>query len=244
MPYSAVTRVLAIRHGETAWNRDARIQGQIDIPLNDTGLAQARRLAQALVEDTLAAVYSSDLLRAHQTAEAVAAAQGLVVQPDAGLRERHFGDFEGRTYHDIEADLPDLAQRWRRRDPDFGPPGGEVLQAFFARSVAAIERIAAAHRGETIAVVCHGGVLDCLYRAATRLSLNAPRTWTVANASINRLLFTADGCTLVGWGDTQHLDDTEHAPLDSRAPLGGSPTSSAATRPGAPLDEDSDGGRA
>lgn len=241
MPYSDVTRVLAIRHGETAWNRDARIQGQIDIPLNDAGLAQARSLAQALAEDALAAVYSSDLLRAHQTAEAVAAAQGLVVRADVGLRERHFGDFEGRTYHEIDADLPELAQRWRRRDPDFGPPGGEVLQAFFARSVSAIERIAAAHRGQTIAVVCHGGVLDCLYRAATRLSLTAPRTWTVANASINRLLFTDDGCTLVGWGDTQHLDGSDHAPLDSRSAHAGHAVIAAAAPP---LDEGSDGGRA
>jgi 2,3-bisphosphoglycerate-dependent phosphoglycerate mutase len=241
MPYSDVTRVLAIRHGETAWNRDARIQGQIDIPLNEAGLAQARSLAQALAEDALAAVYSSDLLRAHQTAEAVAAVQGLVVQADVGLRERHFGDFEGRTYHEIDADLPELAQRWRRRDPDFGPPGGEVLKAFFARSVSAIERIAASHRGQTIAVVCHGGVLDCLYRAATRLSLNAPRTWTVANASINRLLFTDDGCTLVGWGDTQHLDGSDHAPLDSRSAHAGHTAIGAAA---APLDEGSDGGRA
>ena len=206
MPYSDVTRVLAIRHGETAWNRDARIQGQIDIPLNDAGLAQARSLAQALAEDALAAVYSSDLLRAHQTAEAVAAAQGLVVHADVGLRERHFGDFEGRTYHEIDADLPELAQRWRRRDPDFGPPGGEVLKAFFARSVSAIERIAASHRGQTIAVVCHGGVLDCLYRAATHVALDRPRSWDLGNAAINRLLHTPQGFSLIGWNDSAHLE--------------------------------------
>ncbi|GAP37582.1 histidine phosphatase family protein [Piscinibacter sakaiensis] len=201
------TRVLAIRHGETAWNVDTRIQGQLDIGLNPTGRRQAERLARALAQEPLAAVYSSDLSRAVDTARPVAAAAGRPLRLDAGLRERAFGRFEGRTFDEIAQAWPDDSLRWRRRDPSFGPAGGETLSAFYDRCVATAERLAAAHPGEAIALVAHGGVLDCLYRAATRLDLQAPRTWLVANAGINRLLYTGEGFTLVGWADLGHLQD-------------------------------------
>ena len=201
-----LTRVIAIRHGETAWNVDTRIQGQLDIPLNDTGRWQARRMAQALADEPLQAIYASDLGRAHQTATALADATGLPVRADIGLRERGFGIFQGLTFKEIEARWPQESERWRKRDPDFGPEGGETLSAFYARCVSTAEHLAAAHPGETIALVAHGGVMDCLYRAASRIDLRAPRTWQLGNASINRLLYTGDGFTLVGWSDTQHLD--------------------------------------
>lgn len=213
MPHHS-TRVLAIRHGETAWNVDTRIQGHLDIGLNETGRWQAARLAEALADDGLTAVYSSDLSRAHETASAVAARAGLDVRSDIGLRERAFGRFEGRTFAQIALDWPDQSERWRKRDPAFAPEGGESLETFYARCVGAAERLAAAHPGETIAVVAHGGVLDCLYRAATRVGLQAPRTWLVTNASINRLLYSAEGFSLVGWADSSHLDVAEGRPRD------------------------------
>ncbi|BDI08203.1 histidine phosphatase family protein [Sphaerotilus microaerophilus] len=220
MPYSEMTRILAIRHGETTWNVDSRIQGQLDIGLNALGRRQAECAARHLADEGLDAIYSSDLQRAHDTALALAQPAGLAVQADAGLRERRFGVFEGRTFAEIDAEWPELALRWKRRDPDFGAPGGETLAEFYDRCVATATRLAAAHAGQTLALVTHGGVLDCLYRAATRIELNAPRTWTIGNTSINRLLWTPDGFTLVGWGDTQHLDGLD-----------------------AVLDEASDGGR-
>jgi probable phosphoglycerate mutase len=201
------TRVIAIRHGETAWNVDTRIQGQLDIPLNDTGRWQARRLAQALAGEPLQAVYASDLGRALETAQALAEATGLQVITDPGLRERGFGIFEGRTWKEIEEQWPELSARWRKRDPEFGPEGGETLASFYDRCIAAATRIAAAHAGQSIALVAHGGVLDCLYRAGSRIALQAPRTWQLGNAGINRLLYTPEGFTLVGWGDTFHLED-------------------------------------
>jgi probable phosphoglycerate mutase len=203
----AGTRVLAVRHGETAWNVDTRIQGQLDIGLNDTGRWQARRVAQALARDGLAAVYSSDLARALDTARAVAEAAGVPLRIDKGLRERAFGEFEGHTFDEIAQRWPQQSERWRHRDPAFGPAGGETLQAFYDRCVAATERLAAAHPGQAIAIVAHGGVMDCLYRAATRIDLQAPRTWLVTNAAVNRLLYTGEGFTLVGWADRSHLDD-------------------------------------
>jgi 2,3-bisphosphoglycerate-dependent phosphoglycerate mutase len=202
------TRIIAIRHGETAWNVDTRIQGHLDIPLNTTGVWQAQRTGAALAEETFDAIYSSDLQRALVTAQAVGAATGCAVQPDTGLRERCFGSFEGRTFKEIEAELPEQALRWRKRDPEFVPDaGGESLHMLRSRIQHTVDRLAAQHIGGQIALVAHGGVLDILYRLATRQDLQAPRTWELSNAAINRLLWTPEGLSLIGWGATGHLQD-------------------------------------
>ena len=209
------TRILAIRHGETAWNVEGRMQGHLDIPLNDTGRWQAHRLALAMSEENISAIYSSDLLRAYQTAQAVTAGTGQKIEIEVALRERCFGEFEGLTFQEIDARWPAQAERWRLRDPDFVPLGGESLRVFYARCVDAITRLAAAHPGQTIALVAHGGVMDCFYRAATRVDLQAPRTWQLGNASINRLLYTDSGLSLVGWSETFHLEDPALDEVDS-----------------------------
>lgn len=215
------TRILAIRHGETAWNVDGRIQGQLDVPLNDMGRWQVHRLALAVADEDIAAIYSSDLLRALETAQAVSRGSGDPIVTDPGLRERGFGTFEGLSYAEINQRWPEMGERWRRRDPSFGAPGGETLTDFYARSVATAARLAALHPGQTIALVSHGGVMDCLYRAATRIPLDAPRSWQLGNAAINRLLYTPQGFTLVGWSDTYHLDDdTLDEGADGAAPVG------------------------
>ena len=208
------TRIIAIRHGETAWNVDTRIQGHLDIPLNDTGLWQARQVAHALAGEPIAAVYTSDLQRAHATAQAVATATGAPLTTDLGLRERSFGHFQGRTFAQIEAELPDDARRWRKRDPDYTPNGGESLMSLRERIARTVTALAARHVGEQVVMVAHGGVLDVLYRLATRQDIQAPRTWQLANAAINRLLWTEDGLSLVGWADTQHLDHPDHTARD------------------------------
>jgi 2,3-bisphosphoglycerate-dependent phosphoglycerate mutase len=201
------TRIIAIRHGETTWNVDTRIQGQLDIPLNSTGRRQAERMALALVDEPITAIYASDLRRAWETAQYLGRALDVPVSKEEALRERGFGDFEGKTFAEIEVLLPDQSMRWRKRDPEFAPAGGESLLALRGRVVAAAERLAAQHPGELIALVGHGGVMDVLYRAAARLDLQAPRTWALGNTAINRLLWSPQGFTLVGWADTQHLDD-------------------------------------
>jgi probable phosphoglycerate mutase len=188
------------------------VQGQLDIALNDTGRWQASRLAAALVDEALVAVYASDLARAAETARTIADAARLPMQLDVGLRERGFGIFEGHTFEQIEQRWPEQSLRWRKRDPDFGADGGgETLRGFYARVIDAATRLAARHPGDSIALVAHGGVLDCLYRAAARISLQAPRTWQLGNASINRLLYTPQGFTIVGWGDCMHLEPALHA---------------------------------
>lgn len=202
------TRILAIRHGETAWNVDARVQGHLDIPLNDTGLWQAAQLARALAGEPIAAIYTSDLQRAQATAQAVANATGAPLHTEPALRERSFGSLQGRSFAQINAEQPQEALRWRQREPDYAPPGGgESLLALRARIEQITTRLAQQHLGEQIMLVAHGGVLDALYRLATRQHIQAPRSWQLSNAAINRLLWTPDGLTLVGWADTRHLDD-------------------------------------
>jgi probable phosphoglycerate mutase len=216
-PVLQVTRILAVRHGETAWNRDARIQGHTDIDLNAHGRWQAAQLAQALGEEAIAACYASDLSRAHSTAQAVAHRHDLPVHTHLGLRERCFGDFEGRTWVELEAAHPVETLAWRKRVPDFAPPGGESLLQLQARVVNAVSELAAQHPGEQILMVAHGGVLDILYRAATHLDLQAPRSWALPNTAINRLLWTSEGLGLVGWADTGHLQTpAQEATLDER----------------------------
>ncbi|HET9977039.1 MAG TPA: histidine phosphatase family protein [Burkholderiaceae bacterium] len=205
-PHDQLTRIVAIRHGETAWNVDTRIQGQLDIALNATGRWQAAQLARALADEPLDVVYASDLARALETARALVAGRGIELRADAGLRERGFGHFEGLTFAEVEQRHPDGARRWRDREAAFAPDGGESLAGFQARAVAAVAALAARHRGQHIAVVTHGGVLDALFRAASRLPLDAPRTWPLGNASINRLLHGDGGFSLVGWSDRMHLE--------------------------------------
>ena len=202
------TRILAIRHGETAWNVDTRIQGQLDIGLNDTGLWQAQRVGHALAEETLDAIYSSDLQRAMATAQAIAQATAVPRHPELGLRERHFGHLQGQTWADIEQHWPEDARLWRSRDPHWAPQGGESLTVLRERIADTVDRLASRHLGQHIVLVAHGGVMDALYRLATGQDIQTPRTWHLGNAAINRLLWTPQGLSLIGWGDVSHLEAT------------------------------------
>jgi probable phosphoglycerate mutase len=201
------TRIIAVRHGETDWNASARIQGHQDIALNDKGRWQAEQAAQSLAADeTVTAVYTSDLARAHATASAIAQAFALDTIIDTRLRERSFGRYEGQTFDEIERQCPAETARWRARDPSWAPPGGESLQTLGDRIRAVTDELAGRHTGEQIVLVAHGGVLDMLYRFATRQGMEPQRNWALGNASINRMLWTPDGMSIVGWSDTRHLD--------------------------------------
>ena len=203
------TRISAVRHGETAWNAVMRLQGQLDIDLNDLGRWQAERVGAALADSALQVIYSSDLCRAHHTAQAIARHSGVApadIRVHQGLRERCFGRFEGLTYAQVGELHPEDALRWKQRDPAWAPPGGESQTEVFARVQLALDAIAARHPGEHIAIVTHGGVLDVFYRLATGQGISAARTWDLGNCAINRLLWTPQALTLVGWADTAHLD--------------------------------------
>lgn len=204
------TTILLIRHGETAWNAVRRLQGHIDIPLNAEGERQAAALARALAGEKLDAIVSSDLQRAMQTARAVAAQHnGLALRTDPQLRERAYGVFEGMLYQDIQDEYPADFALWQARDIEATMPHGdrmaESFRQFYERAIDALHDVAARHAGQTVAVVAHGGVLECAYRAARGIQLDSPRDFQVKNASINR--FTAgDGkLVLTSWGEVAHL---------------------------------------
>jgi probable phosphoglycerate mutase len=205
------TQVLFIRHGETDWNRVKRIQGHIDIPLAQSGIEQAQRLAERLAREAgdgarLDAIYSSDLQRAQQTARPAAQLLGLAPQLVEGLRERAYGVFQGHDSQEIAQRYPDDYAHWQTRDPGFAPAGGESVRVFYHRVVHAVAAIVAAHPGGRIACVTHGGVLDCIYRYARGLSLDAPRDYALLNTSINTVQFSDDGSARVlEWADVAHL---------------------------------------
>ncbi|TFW31245.1 histidine phosphatase family protein [Duganella callida] len=204
------TTILLIRHGETAWNAVRRLQGHIDIPLNAEGERQAAALARALAAEKLDAIVSSDLQRAVQTAQAVAAPHpGITLQTDAHLRERAYGAFEGMLYQDIQDEYPADFALWQARDVDSVMPAGERLaesfRQFYERAIAALHAVAARHPGQTVAVVAHGGVLECAYRAARGIQLDSPRDFQVKNASINRFAATEGKLVLTSWGEVGHL---------------------------------------
>jgi probable phosphoglycerate mutase len=158
-----VTRILLARHGETDWNRIGRWQGHADLPLNDAGRGQAVELAERLAGDGIAAIYTSDLMRASQTARVVADRLGLAVIEDAGLREIDVGSWSGFTRAEVERRFPEGYARWL--DGEIGHDG-ETREELTERVVGAVERIAAAHPDDTILVVTHGGAIRALRRYA------------------------------------------------------------------------------
>ncbi|MGO4304821.1 MULTISPECIES: histidine phosphatase family protein [unclassified Cupriavidus] len=214
----AFTHLIVIRHGETAWNKERRLQGQIDIPLNDTGRAQARALAEALAGEPIDAVYSSDLGRAMETAAPLAGTLGLPVRPEPRLRERCYGDLQGMTYAEVAEKRPEDFARWQARVPDYAPPAGESLLTFHERAVEIALSLSRRHPGERIALVAHGGVLDCLYREATGMTLEAPRQHELLNASVNRLRSDSTHLTLLQWADVAHLEALALDEVDKRVP--------------------------
>lgn len=200
-----MTRMILIRHGETLWNTERRMQGQLDSPLTERGLWQARQLGIRLRSEAFSALYASDLPRAARTAEQIAAATGHGILSDERLRERHFGLFEGLTQAEMQARDAEAYERFMSRDPDYAVPGGESPAAFFARCRTALEDIARRHADETIAVVTHGLVLDSAYRAATGLPLQAQRPVPLVNASLNWFDFDGRDWSAGVWGDAGHL---------------------------------------
>jgi probable phosphoglycerate mutase len=208
-----MTELILLRHGETDWNRELRFQGHVDVALNAIGLDQARRLAQRIAGEKVHRLYASDLLRAQQTAAPVALQLGLPAVTDPALREQSFGRVDGMRVDDIKAEHPQAWAGWLRFDEDFGMPGGETTRQFHARVMEVVQRLVAAHPGETLAVVTHGGVLDMIYRTARSLGLGGPRQSDIPNAGLNRVRVREDGIDILAWADVRHLADLPPQPV-------------------------------
>ncbi len=203
------TTLIVVRHAETTWNREKRMQGTTDTKLSDVGQAQAQALARRLARETFTALYSSDLSRARDTAQAIAQFSSRELTLEPRLRERAFGVFEGLTADEIRARYPAEYACFASRDPDYQVPGGESARGFMGRCLGCLAEIASRHAGEDVVVVTHGLVLDALYRAAHDLDHGVQRPVPLINASLNFFSYGKASWRMDRWGDVDHLAEDE-----------------------------------
>lgn len=195
------TRIALIRHGETDWNTSKRIQGQTDVPLNEKGRSQAKAFSTSASHLNVSAIYSSDLIRAHHTALSLAEQLKLGVVVTPKLRERHFGKFQGLRRDEILSKWPNDYLLYQQRDPDFEFSTGESLRVFHRRVLSVFNELVDMHPGNSIAVVCHAGVIDIIYRHATGCGLEVPVDFKIANCSLNWLECDEQSWRLLPNGD-------------------------------------------
>ncbi len=200
------TELLVVRHGETNWNAAGRIQGFLDVPLNERGRKQARRLATKLQSQPLDAIYSSDLSRAVQTARPLARRQGKVVQTRADLREWNLGCFENLTIGEARARAEHAYEGYRNMDPDLAIPDGETFRAFYTRCIDGVEDLLRQHAGQRLALFTHGGVVINFLRRAQRMAVEDALRYYIPNAA--RFSFQCNVGDEVEW-----LDYSTETPL-------------------------------
>jgi 2,3-bisphosphoglycerate-dependent phosphoglycerate mutase len=180
------TLVYLIRHGETLWNKEKRLQGQLDSPLTHEGIRQARVLAGRLSSVQFDAVYSSDLERARHTAKILTSRSDKVaVTFDERIRERHFGCFQGLTWEEITKKFPEEAAKERLGNPMNLAPGGESKQQLLSRAQAFFKDIALRHANQKILVISHGGILNVWTRQVLNIPMDTPRRFHLYNTAIN-----------------------------------------------------------
>lgn len=206
------TRLCLVRHGETDWNVERRLQGHLDVPLNAIGHEQARAAGESLRALSFDVLYSSDLLRTRQTTEAIARALGMPFNLTAGLRERHYGGLQGLTHSEAKVQRPQDYHVMEQRDVDTPfSEGGESLRDFAGRVGQTLHQLAHQHRGETLLLVTHGGVLDAVNRYVRQLPLHTARDFVIPNAALNWIVcehHADERCnwTIEAWADRSHLE--------------------------------------
>ena len=213
----STTKLCLIRHGETTWNAERRLQGHTDIPLNTKGIQQARQMAQAIKNIKLSfdALYTSDLKRAADTANAIVELFGVQARVDSALRERHFGVLQGLTIQEAPLLQPVVWQAHIARDLEHELDGGESIQQFLLRVQTVLEKIKEQHSGQTILLVSHGGTLDMVYRIASKQALRTERVASVPNASFNWINHQeGGGWSVESWADTRHLEGSSLEGVD------------------------------
>lgn len=214
MPNQPPTTILAIRHGETVWNAEARFQGHKDSPLTETGRRQVSALGRRLKEMAFDTLISSDLGRTRETAAIIAGFTGHAITTDPRLRERHYGVLEGLNISEIQAAHAAVLEQFNADDPDYVIPGGESHRMHYERNIAWVEDMLGERSGATIAIVVHGGVLDSLFRYVARLPLAQPRCYITPNASLSVFahgsFYGTSRWVIQTWGGAGHLAGIGH----------------------------------
>ena len=202
------TKIIVTRHGETQWNVEGKIQGQLDSPLTELGLRQAQALGGRLKQEAFSQIYSSDLGRCRHTAQVIAEATGQAIQSiqfDQRLRERGFGILQGLTWSQVSANHPEVAKAIRAGTPDYIVPEGENYRMILQRALACLENLSHRHPGELILVVSHGGVLNILFKHLLGVPLDAVRKFHIQNAGVNVIARTEESWMVETLGDVSHL---------------------------------------
>jgi probable phosphoglycerate mutase len=201
------SEIILVRHGETVWNIEGRLQGQLDSSLSELGIAQAKAIANRLQQEDFSAIYSSDLDRAYQTAIQIAALNGHKVVTDKRLREKHIGVFEGLTITEAQAKYPEVYQAYLRQLVDYAIPGGESLAQIQQRAVNVFDELVQRHAKERLVVVSHGGLLSSFISHILGIPLGVPRRFTLCNASLTVVSYgeNEEAWHVMTFGDVSHL---------------------------------------
>lgn len=210
------TRFCLVRHGETDWNAQRRLQGHTDIDLNLRGIAQAEQMARALKKINLQfdVLYTSDLQRAANTAKEIERLFNTSALVSSALRERHLGALQGLTMGEAPKLEPELWRSHLDRNLNEELRGGESIIQFSSRIKEALDQILQQNIGKTILIVSHGGALDMMYRLASSQSLDSEKAVAVPNASLNWISHDGQSWKVDGWGDTSHLESLALDNLD------------------------------
>lgn len=215
----AMQRLLLVRHGETAWNASGRFQGQTDIPLNSVGRQQATIVADRLASESIDVIYSSDLVRAYETAQTIAAPLGLDVKPDPRLREINYGEWQGLTHTQISERFPEQFVRWNADPFMYAPASGETVAQAAARLQAVLADLPRNHPDQTVLLVAHGGPIRILVCLLLKKSLH--EFWQLnvgGNTALTEFVRYRDlGLRMTAYNDTSHLgiQETGHKKQDA-----------------------------
>ncbi len=198
-------RLIIVRHGETFYNAQGRLTGQSDVPLNSLGERQALALRDCLATERLDVIVTSDLERTRLTAKAIAQNHDLHVQEDSDLRELAFGEWEGCTFDEVQANNTELASHWRTDPIEYAPPGGETVAQLRDRCARAIHRWQALYPEASVVWVTHGGLIGVLLCHV--LGIDLKRRWQFRhdNASISELRLRNDRVIIARLNETAHI---------------------------------------
>lgn len=201
----STTTLVLVRHGETAWNVEGRIQGHLDVPLNEIGVGQATAVGRRFRTESFEAIYSSDLIRAFRTASPVVANPEVDIFRDQRLRERNLGVLQGLTSDEGMRTQPAAWKAFKSREADLPLSGGESLGEFSSRVTGFVEDMLDKHAGGRLLIVTHGGALDAAYRHASGMPLAGVRDFPIYNASVNVISHDGRRWKIESWGDISHL---------------------------------------
>jgi probable phosphoglycerate mutase len=199
------TEIIAIRHGETEWNRIGRQQGHLDSNLTRHGIRQAKLVARHLKNTYFDSIYCSDLGRAAQTAGIIAKRLKVKIIKESGLRERNLGIMQGLTVEEFKNMYPEEYNKYISDDPDYALPDGESVRQRHDRTINTLKEIVDKNRDKKIIAVMHGGNLDSLFRYVLGIPLNQKRNFSLLNSSLNTFVVEDNIWKLKSWGEISYL---------------------------------------